>query len=149
VDLDLERRVQAFLRQAIQANLVASAHDLSDGGLAVALAEACIASGLGAQMSLPSTAERWDRLLFGEGGARVLVSVPPERQEAWQALLAQGVSGEAPPPAMALGWVGSSAELVVRQGETVLVHLPVAQMHQAYEQAIPRRMRGASLPPDR
>ena len=149
VDLELERRVQALLRRAIQADLVASAHDLSDGGLAVALAEACIASGLGAQISLPPTAERWDRLLFGEGGARVLVSVPPEREGAWQSLLAEAFSGESPPPATALGLVTSSADLVVRQGETVLLHLPVAQMGEAFEQAIPRRMRGAGLPPDR
>ena len=118
-------------------------------GLAVALAEACIASGLGAQISLPPSAERWDRLLFGEGGARVLVSVPSGREGAWQALLAEAFPGESPPPATDLGSVTPSADLVVHQGETVLLHLPVAQMGQAYEQAIPRRMRGAGLPPDR
>jgi phosphoribosylformylglycinamidine synthase II len=149
VDLELERRVQALLRQAIRADLVASAHDLSDGGLAVALAEACIASGLGARLSLPPSSERSDRLLFGEGGARVLVSVPPEREGAWQALVAEAFPGASPPPVTALGSVSASADLVVQQGETVLLHLPVAQMHEAYEQAIPRRMRGAGLPPDR
>jgi uncharacterized membrane protein YedE/YeeE len=65
----------------------------------VALAEACIASGLGAQISLLPSAERWDRLLFGEGGARVLVSVPSGREGAWQALLAEAFPGESPPPA--------------------------------------------------
>jgi phosphoribosylformylglycinamidine synthase len=149
VDLELERRMQAFLRRAIRADLVASAHDLSDGGLAVALAEACIASGLGAQISLPPTPERWDRVLFGEGGARVLVSVPPERDGAWQALLARTIPGEPSLPAALLGSVSSSADLVLHQEQTVLLHLPVDQMRRAYEQAIPRRMGGAGLPPDR
>ncbi|MFM9046416.1 MAG: hypothetical protein ACKOOH_01925 [Cyanobium sp.] len=43
----------------------------------------------------------------------------------------------------------SSADLVVRQGDGVVLHLPVAQLREAYEQAIPRRMRGAGLPPVR
>ncbi|MEB3324204.1 MAG: AIR synthase related protein, partial [Cyanobacteriota bacterium] len=149
VDLDLERRVQGLLRQAIAADLVASAHDLSDGGLAVALAEACIASGMGAQVAVPSSAERCDRLLFGEGGARVLVAVPQEREGAWQALLAEVFPGEAPVPATRLGTVTASADLVMRQGEAVVLHLPVNQMGEAYEQALPRRMRQAGLPPDR
>jgi phosphoribosylformylglycinamidine synthase II len=148
VDLDLERGVQALLRRAIHADLVASAHDLSDGGLAVALAESCIASGLGAQITLPQSAERWDRLLFAEGGARVLVSVPPEREMAWQALLRDTFSGDAP-PSTRLGLVSATAELVIRQGDSVAVHLPVSQLQEAYEQALPRRMRGAGLPPDR
>ena len=78
VDLELESVVQRALRQAIAAGLVASAHDLSDGGLAVAVAESCIASGLGADLELPAGVARLDRLLFGEGGARVLVSVRSE-----------------------------------------------------------------------
>jgi phosphoribosylformylglycinamidine (FGAM) synthase-like enzyme len=63
------RSVQAFLRQAISAGLVASAHDLSDGGLAVAAAECCIGAGLGARLELPAAEVRPDRLLFAEGGA--------------------------------------------------------------------------------
>ena len=149
VDLDLERGVQALLRRAIHADLVVSAHDLSDGGLAVALAESCIASGLGAQITLPFSEERWDRLLFAEGGARVLVSVPPDREGAWQALLRETFLGETAPPAIRLGLVSAPTELVIRQGDSVGVHLPVSQLQEAYEQALPRRMRGAGLPPDR
>jgi phosphoribosylformylglycinamidine synthase II len=144
VDLELERAVQAMLRQAIVADRVNAAHDLSDGGLAVALAEACIASGLGAKIAVPASAERCDRLLFGEGGARVLVSVPPGGETAWLALLA-----EATVPATRVGVVTASADLVIRQGDTVVLHLPVVQLKEAYEQAIPRRMRQAGLPPDR
>ncbi len=103
-DLDLERSVQAFLRQAITAGLVASAHDLSDGGLAVAAAECCIGAGLGARLELPAGDLRPDRLLFAEGGGRILVSVPPDQEPAWrQALAAAAAKGPADGSAVAGG----------------------------------------------
>ena len=146
VDLELEKGVQAFLRQAITDDLVASAHDLSDGGLAVALAEASLASGLGARIALPPGGGRCDRLLFAEGGARVLVSVSPEREAAWSDRLTDTNQAL---PATRLGQVTARADLLIQQGETVLLHLPVTQLREAYEQAIPRRMRQAPPPPDR
>ena len=133
--------VQGFLRQAIAAGLVRSAHDLSDGGLAVAAAEACISSGLGAHLELPASAVRMDRLLFAEGGARILVSVAPAQTVAWQeALDPSGV------PAQCLGVVVSEAELQIQQSGVPLLNLPVAQLAAQFEQAIPRRM-GVDLPP--
>jgi phosphoribosylformylglycinamidine synthase len=141
IDLQLECSVQGFLRQAIAAGLVRSAHDLSDGGLAVAAAESCIASGLGAHLEIPASAARIDRLLFAEGGARILVSVAPAQGAAWQqALDAAGV------PAQCLGVVAAEAELQIQQAGQPLVQLPVAQLETQFEQAIPRRM-GVDLPP--
>ena len=141
IDLSLERAVQGFLRQAIAAGLVCSAHDLSDGGLAVAAAEACIASGLGAHLEIPASTARVDRLLFAEGGARILVSVAPAQGAAWQqALDAAGV------PAQCLGVVAAEAELQIQQAGQPLLKLPVAQLEAQFEQAIPRRM-GVDLPP--
>ena len=141
IDLALERSVQSFLRQAITQGLVRSAHDLSDGGLAVAAAEASIASGLGAHLEIPASVARVDRLLFAEGGARILVSVAPAQTVAWQeALDATGV------PAQCLGVVASEAELQIQQAGAPLLNLPVAQLEAQFEQAIPRRM-GVDLPP--
>ena len=141
IDLPLERAVQGFLRQAIAAGLVCSAHDLSDGCLAVAAAEACIASGLGAHLEIPASTARVDRLLFAEGGARILVSVAPAQGAAWQqALDAAGV------PAQCLGVVAAEAELQIQQAGQPLLKLPVAQLEAQFEQAIPRRM-GVDLPP--
>ena len=137
VDLALEKTVQAFLRQAISAGLVASAHDLADGGLAVALAEACLASGLGASVEVPAGATRLDRLLFAEGGARILVGVAPGQAEAWQQALDQ--AGPAL-PAQRLGQVQVSPDLVISQADQVLLQLPISELQQSYEQAIPRRM---------
>jgi phosphoribosylformylglycinamidine synthase len=141
IDLELERSVQAFLRQAITQGLVKSAHDLSDGGLAVAAAECCMASGLGAHLELPSSAARLDRLLFAEGGARILVSVSPAQTVAWQeALDASGI------PAQCLGVVEDDSELSITQAGANLLTTPIAQMRERFEQAIPRRM-GVDLPP--
>ncbi len=83
LDLMVEAAVQACVRRAIRAGYVRAAHDLADGGLAVALAEACIAGGVGCEVDLPgalSTAVdgRLDALLFGEAASRVLLAVAPE-----------------------------------------------------------------------
>ena len=90
IDMELEGRVQALCRQLIADGIVLSAHDCSDGGFAVALAECCIlgdgriggggavgftASGAFAE-SLP---ERWDAALFGEAPSRILVAIEPAR----------------------------------------------------------------------
>ena len=157
IDLALERSVQGFLRQAIAAGLVRSAHDLSDGGLAVAAAECCMASGagaasgasspLGAHLEIPAGTARLDRLLFAEGGARILVSVAPAQTVAWQqALDAANAAQLGSVPAQCIGVVAAEAELQIQQAGQPLLRLPVAQMASQFEQAIPRRM-GVDLPP--
>jgi phosphoribosylformylglycinamidine synthase II len=74
IDLNLEVKVQRLCRRAIQDGLLKSAHDCSDGGLAVALAESCIAGGVGF-MGTSRIAGRWDAALFGEVQSRIVVSV--------------------------------------------------------------------------
>ena len=76
IDLDLERRVQEVCRQAIADGLVRSAHDCSDGGLAVALAESCIIGGVGFRGIMDAT--RWDATLFGEKQSRIVLSLDSE-----------------------------------------------------------------------
>ena len=92
VDVALEKRVQEACRYGIRQGWIHSAHDCAEGGLAIGLAECCISGQLGAQIQLPSLPEtpmiRWDRLLFGEGGARIIISVPPEHCLAWERYLA-------------------------------------------------------------
>jgi phosphoribosylformylglycinamidine synthase len=140
VDLGLEARVQAFLRGAINAGLVASAHDLSDGGLAVAAAECCIAAGLGARLELPAGSARLDRLLFAEGGARLLVSVPAAQQQAWQQRLDAAAAAGAVVPASRLGQVEAEPSLTLVQAGIIVVEQPVARLEECFERAIPRRM---------
>ncbi len=91
VDFDLERRVQAACREGIRQAWVRSAHDCAEGGVAIALSEACISGQLGAEINLGLNSTqmlgRWDNILFGEGGARVLVSVSPEQAVNWESYL--------------------------------------------------------------
>ena len=135
VDLALEARVQATVRQAIDQGLLASAHDCSDGGLAVALAESCLASGQGAEISLPPSSARVERRLFAEGGARIVVSVKAERHAEWEALLASAAV-----PVQVLGAVADHHQLnVVIDGQTSLA-VAVDALASSFEQALPRRL---------
>ena len=77
IDLGLERRVQQVCRRAILESVVSSAHDCSDGGLAVALSESCLAGGVGFQGTF-GTSGRWDAALFGEAQSRIIVSLGPQ-----------------------------------------------------------------------
>jgi phosphoribosylformylglycinamidine synthase len=73
LDMALEKRVQAAIREMVAAGVVDSAHDLSDGGFAVGLAEASF-DGVGAAVTLPASALRPELLLFHEGPSRILLS---------------------------------------------------------------------------
>lgn len=77
IDLIKEKAVQQVCREAINDNLLSSAHDCSDGGLAVTLAECCITGERGAKVVLKEKI-RNDALLFGETQSRIVVSMPPE-----------------------------------------------------------------------
>ena len=76
VDLHAERENGTFVRKAIEKGLIAASHDLSDGGLAVALAEMCLASDVGAVLELES--DQPHAALFGEDQARYLLCVEPD-----------------------------------------------------------------------
>jgi phosphoribosylformylglycinamidine synthase len=145
IDLVLEAQVQAFLRGAIAQGLVASAHDLSDGGLAVAAAECCIAAGLGARLDCGVAEQtRWDRLLFAEGGARILVSIPSAATAAWQQALDQAQPGSL--PVTRLGLVTAEPLLQISVAAGLVVEQAVADLAATYEQALPRRL-GSGIAP--
>ena len=78
VDLAVERRNGDFVRSLIVSGLVDTVHDLSDGGLAVALAEMAIAGGIGATLPEAPAGLPAHAYLFGEDQARYLLSVDPE-----------------------------------------------------------------------
>jgi len=78
LDLELERRVQACVREGIARGIVLAAHDCSEGGLLIALAESCMVGRIGGRFtteSLIAANGRLDRALFGESASRVIVQV--------------------------------------------------------------------------
>ena len=80
IDLKTEKQCQSILRSAISKNLVVSSHDISDGGLAIALSECCILSSKGATIDLQNKSNRFDNLLFSEGGSRIIFSINKNKQ---------------------------------------------------------------------
>lgn len=83
-DLEYEYTVQQTVLSLIQRRLIQSAHDVSDGGLFVALAESCFPHELGFSIE-NTTGLRDDVFLFGESQSRVVVSVRPELKETFEA----------------------------------------------------------------
>ncbi len=83
LDLIDEKSCQIFLRNVISKSFVVSSHDISDGGLAIALAECCILSSKGAKVELKNDMQREDNLLFGEGGSRIIFSIDKMKEIEW------------------------------------------------------------------
>jgi phosphoribosylformylglycinamidine synthase subunit PurL len=147
LDLDREASLQAFIREAIARELVASAQDVAGGGLAVALAEAAIWSGMGASVRVavanPPAVE-----LFGESPSRLVVTTPP-RYAAALALLARqhGL------PVEELGVVGGERLLIELAGSGATgaaeergsrvadaLDVPVTDLRHAWEHGLPRAL---------
>jgi phosphoribosylformylglycinamidine synthase subunit PurL len=96
-DLAAERQLAELVIEATVQGLLASAHDLSDGGLAIALAESCIHGSHGCELAFPGELDLPNdedfTVLFSESPARALVTVPPEHADEFTALaLRQGIA---------------------------------------------------------
>jgi phosphoribosylformylglycinamidine synthase len=137
VDLDAERRLIDALLEAIRAGRVSSAHDCSDGGLLVALAECCIGdreAPSGAEVELSAWAELPRRaLFFGEAQGRVVVSAP-EPQAVIETARRHGV------PARQIGAVRRQSTVLRVQVGGQHFDAPLAGLSEAYHEAIPRIM---------
>jgi phosphoribosylformylglycinamidine synthase subunit PurL len=137
VNFDLELKVQAACRDGIQRGWINSAHDCSEGGLAVALAECAIAGNKGAAILLGGIVDRFDTALFGEGGARIIVSISPTHQSEFETYLAKEV-GDA---WQYLGTVGTPSDRfqMLSLGEPI-VDLDLAAITDTWANAIERRL---------
>jgi phosphoribosylformylglycinamidine synthase len=131
----VEKRLQRALLTAIQSGLVASAHDLSEGGLAVALAESCISGGLGAQVNV-ATSLRADHALFSESQSRVLLSVSPTQWSALEELLREHAV-----PATVLGTVVGEKKLSVEVNGKSVINTAVEALEKVWKDAIPCLMK--------
>ncbi|HWG84355.1 MAG TPA: phosphoribosylformylglycinamidine synthase subunit PurL [Deinococcales bacterium] len=133
LDLALEKAVQVAARVLIERGLCDTAHDCSEGGLAVAIAEMAISGGRGATVRLADDL-RADAVLFGEAHSRILVAVPAESlDEALASLQQSGV------PFAVLGAVGGDALTIELPGQAVSV--PVVELTAAFEEPLRRVLR--------
>ncbi|OYD98733.1 phosphoribosylformylglycinamidine synthase II [Nostoc sp. 'Peltigera membranacea cyanobiont' 213] len=140
VDFDLERRVQKVCREGIRNGWIRSAHDSAEGGVAIALAECCIAGNLGAEINLEiaPTQNRVDEVLFAEGGARIIVSVTSAQQGMWESYLQEHLSQQW----QILGTVGNfeTGLGVFTTDNQVLIKVNIEDMSDRYSHAIARRL---------
>ena len=132
--------MQALLDTLAGERLLHSAHDCSEGGLAVALAECAIIGGTGfvsegVEAPPPDPAglgDRWDAALFGEAPSRVIVSCAPEQA---QAVLARASANSV--PALRLGGVGGG-----RFTFAGLIDEPLNLLVEAYEGGLEKALEG-------
>ncbi|MFQ5350593.1 MAG: phosphoribosylformylglycinamidine synthase subunit PurL, partial [Thermoanaerobaculia bacterium] len=134
VDLEHERRLAGLLAEAVARGQVASAHDVADGGLAVALAE-CSFSGpgrVGARIALGDTI-RPDALLFGESTGRVLCSTA-DPEGLVERAREHGV------PARRVGETGGERLVVGPPAGPPWIDAAVEQLERVWARALPRRL---------
>jgi phosphoribosylformylglycinamidine synthase len=142
LDLDREIAVQQCVLSLINQGLIKSAHDCSDGGLAVTLVECCVSSPtnpLGAALRLPQQGLRLDALLFGESPSRVVVTVDAQHVES-----VQQQARECSVPSVSIGQVGGdqlTVAVVSDSGsETSSISLSVDTLSDVWGYALERAL---------
>jgi phosphoribosylformylglycinamidine synthase len=130
------RKVFRSLHRAILQGFVVSCHDLSEGGLAVALAEMCFSGGLGAQIDCQLISKVWDEMpdeviLFSESNTRFLLEVAPDKEAVLLDILENT-------PLFSLGCVTTEDRLVVSNSARagVLIDAPIADLRAAWQQPL-------------
>ena len=125
VDLATEKRHGNFIRAQIRSGVLKTCHDISDGGLAVALAEMAMARGIGANLAAAPQGSQPHAFWFGEDQARYVAALPPAQAEAF-AMAAQ----EAGVPLIVLGTTGGNA-LILPEGRPILVSA-LSERHETF-----------------
>ena len=136
IDLAAEKRLIDYLVALADAGAAQSAHDLSDGGLAVTLAESCFAAnGLGAEIQIDGEANA-EYALFGEQGARAVLSAAPTRVAAVLETARQYNVG-----ARAIGKVTRDNALRIEYKGHSLVSAPVSALRDTWEHSLERNLK--------
>jgi phosphoribosylformylglycinamidine synthase len=131
LDLELEGAVQSAVREAVRSGLLSSAHDCSEGGIAITLAESVIASGLGASVvlddGLPAVAS-----LFSETASRIVVSCDPDNADTVLDLLQKHQV-----PYSVIGEVGGEVLSIGTSDEAAgIIKLPLKQIAKVYDETL-------------
>lgn len=135
LDLKLEKNVQDTILELIDNGFINSAHDCSEGGLSIALAECCITDKekmKGAEVSLPKSRLRKDAVLFGESQSRVIISFSANRQKD-----VEKITKRKNVPYTILGKVGGK-ELVINIGEEKLIEIGLNELNNTWRGSLGR-----------
>ncbi len=141
IALDLEKRLDECLIAAIGEGILRSAHDCSDGGLTVALAESCITGRVGFKGEI-AVSGRLDAALFGEGQSRAIVSLPRSNLKRLEEIAARFAV-----PLRKIGTIGGDRfrlEMLEEGRRGSLIDLPLDQLADAWEGGLERMMGGES-----
>ncbi|HEU5453528.1 MAG TPA: AIR synthase related protein, partial [Terriglobales bacterium] len=134
LELEEEAALQNCVSELIGAGLIDSAHDCSDGGLAVAVAESAFPRDLGARVELRSDGLAPEYLLFGEDASRVVISCDSEKLKRIQEVAVKwGATAES------IGQTTSSQVEFFVDGRRV-VAAPVSELKAAWEEALPQAL---------
>jgi phosphoribosylformylglycinamidine synthase len=133
VDLATEKKNGDFVRRLIEAGRLATVHDISDGGLLIALAEMALSGGIGATLEVAANIP----FLFGEDQARYVIATPAK-----EARLILADAKAAGIPVSSLGVTGGDKIVLQGVGEILL-----SKLRAAHEGWFPAYMNGGELPP--
>ena len=134
LDLKKEAALQDCLLRLISQQMLESAHDLSEGGLAVAAAESCFPLEIGARLDLSTAEGEPELLLFGEDASRVLISCDPNKTPTIQQMAVKsGVSAEF------IGRTGGQQLEISVQGKRVIA-APVSELRQVWSTSLERML---------
>jgi len=138
LDLTKEKAVQRICLEFIRKRLINSAHDISEGGLAIALAECCILNQeelKGACVDLKQVKdEREDLLLFGEVQSQILISCPAQNLP-----LLEKIASEGKVALKLLGKVGGENLIIKKEGE-ILVSQSIERIYKSWKSTLPRQL---------
>lgn len=121
------RELYRQLHEAISSGLIRSCHDLSEGGLAVAIAEMCMAGRLGCEIHLDNTA--LEGQLFGEANGRLLVEVTPQNRAAFLACFSPQLSQQL----KLIGTVTTDTQLIINQNNQKILSLSITALLNAWQ----------------
>jgi phosphoribosylformylglycinamidine synthase II len=140
LEVEKEAALQKAIVELISAGLIESAHDCSDGGLAVALAKAAFSKGIGCQVDLSSHGLAIEFVLFGEDASRIVISCDPANLARIKQLAAKyGVSADL------LGQTVIGTIEIKIEDETV-VSAKIAELRDVYEGALGKALRSEPAP---
>ena len=138
IDLDLEKRVQETCLKLADAFLLKSAHDCSDGGLAVAIAESCFSSlnrkAIGAEIELKNGDLSNEALLFGESPSRIVVSFAAENLEKIQA-----IADETNCPFAVIGQAAGE-ELKIKSNDVEIVSASIDELENVWANSLEKQL---------